>query len=51
MKKILFVNGAQFGYLTDVYKYCQYLKDQYHIEYICFDKHMPKIIMENKLNL
>lgn len=47
MKRILFINGSQFGYLTDLYNYCLYLKDDYDIQYICFDKHLPKIALEN----
>ena len=47
MKKILFINGAQFGYLTDLYSYCYYLREDYSIQYICFDKHLPKIALDN----
>lgn len=46
MKRILFINGSQFGYLTDLYNYCLYLKDDYDIQYICFDKHLPKISLD-----
>ncbi len=35
--RILFINTCQFGYLTDIYKWCKYLKDDYDITVLCFD--------------
>lgn len=46
-KSILFINKAQFGYHTDYYKFCEYLRDKYQIQYFCFDTGMPKLHMEN----
>ena len=46
MKKILFIDNQQFGYLTDSYKYCEILKDRYEITYLCFDKGFEKQTVE-----
>lgn len=46
MKKILFIDNQQFGYLTDSYKYCEILSDRYEITYLCFDKGFKKQIVE-----
>jgi hypothetical protein len=43
MKKLLIINRAQFGYHIDSYKYCQYLKDQFEVTYICFDSGKDKV--------
>lgn len=45
-KSLLIINKIQFGYHTDTYKYCQYLKDEFDITYICFDAKEPKINLE-----
>ena len=45
-KQILIINKAQFGYFTDYYKYCEYLKDEYHVKYFCFDSGKKKLSME-----
>lgn len=37
MKKILIISKGQFGYHTDVYKWCEYLRDEYEVELITFD--------------
>lgn len=39
MKKtrILFIYRGQFGYLTDMYKWCKYLREDYDIFVLCFD--------------
>jgi hypothetical protein len=42
-KKLLFVSPEQFGYLSDHYYYCKYLKNNFEIDFICFDKEQPKI--------
>jgi hypothetical protein len=42
-KKLLIINKIQFGYHTDTFKYCQYLKDEFDITYICFDAKEIKI--------
>lgn len=41
--QLLFVYPNQFGYHTDSYKYCEYLKDSFNISYICFDQGFPKM--------
>jgi len=42
-KKLLFVSPEQFGYLSDHYYYCKYLKNHFEIDFLCFDKGLPKI--------
>lgn len=49
-KKILIINKVQFGYHTDSYKYCQYLKDLFDITYLCFDN-LGDRIKENKITV
>ena len=46
MKKILFIDNQQFGFLTDSYEYCKILKGRYEITYFCFDKGLEKQSME-----
>jgi glycosyltransferase involved in cell wall biosynthesis len=41
-KKLLIIDKSQFGYHTDSYKYCQYLKNNFDITYICFDVNQKK---------
>jgi len=45
MKKLIIINQEQFGYHTDTYSYCKYLKDDFGIVYICWDQVLPKIEM------
>lgn len=45
MKKIIIVDQIQFGYYTDDYHYCKYLKDIYDIVFMCWEHKMPKIEM------
>ncbi|PKQ66950.1 hypothetical protein BZG01_09110 [Labilibaculum manganireducens] len=42
-KKLLLISPSQFGYLTDYYFYCRYLKDEYVITFLCFDEGLKKI--------
>lgn len=35
--KLLIVCKNQFGYLIDAYKWCEHLKDEYEITYLCFN--------------
>lgn len=49
MTDLLIISNEQFGYHTDSFKYCQYLKDQYSITYLCFFKGLEKIYMEDVL--
>lgn len=46
VKKILFINNQQFGYHTDSYKYCEILRTQYDITYLCFDKGLAKLSLD-----
>lgn len=41
--KLLIINKEQFGYLTDAYYWCKYLRDEYEISFICFDTGKKKI--------
>lgn len=44
MKKSLLIIGKdQFGYLTDTYKYCEHLRKDFQITYICIDRNHPKV--------
>jgi hypothetical protein len=45
--KLVIVNTEQFGYHTDTYKYCEYLRNNYEIIYICFDEGKKKIYLNN----
>ena len=36
MKRLLIISKEQFGYHTDIYKWCEYLRDDYDIEVITF---------------
>lgn len=45
-KKILFVNPHQFGHTTGYYYYCQYLKSEFDISFICFDKGLEKFKLD-----
>lgn len=45
-KSLIFVYANQFGYHTDSYKYCLYLKSDFDIIYYCFDQGLEKIGME-----
>lgn len=42
-EKLLIIDKRQFGYLTDSYKWCEYLKDEYDITYLCFDAGYEKV--------
>lgn len=43
--KILIICRAQFGYHTDIYKWCQYLRDEYEVSVISFGG-KPKVSMD-----
>lgn len=45
-KHLLIINKAQFGYHTDYYKYCEYLKDDFSITFFCFDTGQKKLDMK-----
>ncbi len=42
MKRFLIITKAQFGYHTDMYKYCQHLHRDFDITYYCFDHGFKK---------
>lgn len=46
MKKILIIHKTQFGYHTDYYKWCEFLRDKYNIHVVCFDSRLPRIVMD-----
>lgn len=41
--KLLIISPSQFGYLTDYYYYCKYLKEDFLITYLCFDEGLQQI--------
>lgn len=45
MSKLLIINKSQFGYHTDSLKYCEYLKDDFDVTYICFDAKKEKVVI------
>lgn len=46
MKKILIIDKHHFGTLTDSYKWCEYLRNDYNITMLCFDTGKEKVQME-----
>lgn len=40
---LLLINGAQFGYSAGHYHYCKYLKGEFNIHYVCYDRNLPKM--------
>lgn len=44
-KKILIINKTQFGYHTDYLMYCEHLKDDFDITFICFDVGFKKVVI------
>jgi len=47
MKKLLLISHNQFGYQINIYKYAQYLKEEFDITYFCFDYGRLKIYEDN----
>lgn len=46
-KNIVIISGyEQFGYHTDTYNYCMYLKDKYNITFVSADCNLPRINLE-----
>ena len=43
MKKLLIVSKHQFGYLTDIIKWCYNLKELYDISVVCFDMSYKRV--------
>lgn len=46
MNELLIISKEQFGYHTDIYKWCEYLRNDYRIKVVCFDG-KPKKHIEN----
>ena len=42
-KKLLLISPSQFGYLTDYYFYCKYLRKEFIITVLCFDEGLKKV--------
>lgn len=42
MDNLLIISKNQFGYLTDVYKWTEYLKDLFNVSVICYDVGLEK---------
>ena len=49
MKKLLIISTDQFGYHTDIFKWCEYLRDEYEIETVTF-KGRPKVELDDVKN-
>lgn len=49
-KKFLIINQLQFGYHSDTYYYCKYLRTSFEITYICWD-YKKKPIMLKGINV
>jgi glycosyltransferase involved in cell wall biosynthesis len=43
---LLLIDQHQFGYLTDIYSFCRYLRDDFDITCICWDYEAPRISMD-----
>lgn len=46
MKNLLIIDAEQYGYHTDIYKYCQYL-NEYAITIICYDVGLDRVTSDN----
>ena len=45
-KKLLIVNGAQFGHSSGHYFYCKYLVKEFSITYICYDRGLTRMFLD-----
>lgn len=50
MQRLLIISRQQFGYLVDIYKWCEHLSEDYRINVVTFDTGKPKINL-NKDNV
>lgn len=41
--KLLILSQSQFGYFTDIFKYCEYLKDDFDIHFLGWDYNLMKV--------
>lgn len=46
MKRLLIINKVQFGYHTDIYKWCEHLRDKYEVSEITLDQGQPKCFLD-----
>lgn len=44
-RSLLIINKSQFGYHIDSFKYCEYLKVDFEVTYLCFDAKKEKIVL------
>lgn len=44
-KSVLIINKSQFGYHIDSLKYCEYLKGEFDVTYLCFDANKEKVVV------
>lgn len=51
MKKILIISKDQFGYHTDINKWCQYLRDSYDVSVLTFNDGKEKMDMDGVKNI
>jgi glycosyltransferase involved in cell wall biosynthesis len=45
-KKLLIINGAQFGHSSGHYFYCKYLVKEFSIIYICYDRGLIRMVLD-----
>jgi glycosyltransferase involved in cell wall biosynthesis len=45
-KKLLLINGTQFGYSAGHYFYCKYLSGDFTIRYICYDRGLNRLSLK-----
>lgn len=45
-QRLLIINKHQLGTLTDVYKWCYYLRNDYDVTLLCFDTGFPKVSID-----
>lgn len=46
MEKVLIIRREQFGYHTDIFKWCENLRQKYQVTSISFDYEKPKVSLE-----
>ena len=51
MKNLLIISKDQFGYHTDISKWCEYLRDDFSVTTLTFDDGNPKVGMDGVRNL
>lgn len=51
MSRILIISRPQFGYHTDIYKWCQYLRDSYEVSVVTFDDGKEKMSIPGVKNI